>query len=207
MERRELIKLITILTGGAVVGMDVFLSGCTNASTNTIVFNADTIALLDEIGETILPKTATPGAKDAQIGKFMQTIVADCYFPADQEIFTNGIETLKKECTKKYNKDFLACNMQERTTLVKQFDEEAKQYNIKKYAADAEITEKTKGTKEYKREAIPNHWFSLVKQLTMWGFFTSEVGASQALRYIPVPGRYDGCVDYKKGDRAIFPSY
>jgi hypothetical protein len=199
--------MIGMLTGATVVGFDIFLTGCKNTTGNNLVFSKDTIALLDEIGETILPKTATPGAKDAQIGKFMQTIVADCYFPADQEIFTNGIEILKKECEKNYSKDFLTCNMQERTTLVKQFDDEAKQYNIKKYAADAEITEKTKGTKEYKREGMPNHWFSLVKQLTMWGFFTSEVGASQALRYIPVPGRYDGCVDYKKGDRAIFPSY
>jgi hypothetical protein len=42
----------------------------------------------------------------------------------------------------------------------------------------------------------------MMKQLTMLGFFTSEVGAKQALRYVPVPGRYDGCAPYKKGDKA-----
>ena len=47
------------------------------------------------------------------------------------------------------------------------------------------------------------HYFSLMKQLTLLGFFTSEVGATKALRYVPVPGRYEGCVPYKKGDKAF----
>jgi hypothetical protein len=41
-----------------------------------------------------------------------------------------------------------------------------------------------------------------MKQLTMLGYFTSEVGSTQALRYVPVPGKYEGCIPYKKGDRA-----
>jgi hypothetical protein len=43
----------------------------------------------------------------------------------------------------------------------------------------------------------------MMKQLTLLGFFTSEPGATKAVRYIPVPGRYDGCVPYKKGDKLI----
>ena len=31
----------------------------------------------------------------------------------------------------------------------------------------------------------------------MLGFFTSEVGCTQALRYIETPGRFDPCVPYK----------
>jgi hypothetical protein len=53
-----------------------------------------------------------------------------------------------------------------------------------------------------KKPEEPNHYFSMMKQLTLLGFFTSEVGATQALRYLPVPGRYDGCIPYNKGDRA-----
>ena len=53
-----------------------------------------------------------------------------------------------------------------------------------------------------KKKEDPNHYFSLMKQLTLLGYFTSEVGATQALRYVAVPGKYEGCIDYKKGDRA-----
>jgi hypothetical protein len=52
-----------------------------------------------------------------------------------------------------------------------------------------------------KAEELP-HYFRLMKELTLWGFFTSEVGATKALRYVAVPGKYEGCVDYKKGDKA-----
>jgi hypothetical protein len=50
-------------------------------------------------------------------------------------------------------------------------------------------------------EEIP-HYFSMMKQLTIWGYFTSEPGATRALRYNPVPGRYLACIPYKVGDKA-----
>ncbi|HCH44357.1 MAG TPA: twin-arginine translocation pathway signal protein, partial [Algoriphagus sp.] len=34
------------------------------------------------------------------------------------------------------------------------------------------------------------------------GYFSSEIGATQSLNYVEVPGRYDGCIDYNKGDKA-----
>jgi hypothetical protein len=207
MERRELLKMIALLTGGVVIGGDIFLSGCKNSSSSNIVFTKDMITMLDEIGETILPKTKTPGAKDAAIGKFMQTIVTDCYYAADQKIFMDGMEDVSKRCKQQFGKDFIDCNAEQRTVLIKQIDEEAKLYNNKKVAYDTEKNNKTKGTLDYKKDEMPSHYFTLMKQLTLLGFFTSEVGASQALRYVPVPGRYDGDVDYKKGDRALYPCY
>jgi hypothetical protein len=207
MERRELLKMIALLTGGAVAGGEVFLSGCKNPSSGKISFSEKTIALLDEIGETILPRTKTPGAKDAQIGKFMQTIVTDCYYPADQKIFMDGVEVLKKATDEKFNKDFIDCTTEQKTEIVKQFDAEAKEYGIKKSAYDTEKNNKTKGTLQYRKDEMPNHWFSLIKQLTMWGFFTSKPGATEALRYVAVPGKYVGDIPYKKGDRSLFPCY
>jgi Gluconate 2-dehydrogenase subunit 3 len=207
MERRELLKMIALLTGGAVIGGEFFLSGCKNSFSSKIVFTKEMIALLDDIGETILPKTKTPGAKDAAIGQFMQTIVTDCYLPEEQKIFTDGMEDVKKRCDQKFGKDFIDCTAEQRTVLIKQIDEEAKLYNNKKMAYDTEKNNNTKGTLDYKKDEMPNHYFTLMKQLTLWGFFTSKVGATQALRYVPVPGRYDGDVDYKKGDRALYPCY
>ena len=42
----------------------------------------------------------------------------------------------------------------------------------------------------------------MIKQLTLWGYFSSEIGATQALRYVAIPGKYEGCIPYKKGDKA-----
>ena len=88
-----------------------------------------------------------------------------------------------------------------------EFEAIDKPLNNKKFAYDAERNNKTKGTLQYRKDEMPNHWFTMVKQLTMLGFFTSKQGASEALRYIAVPGKYEGDVPYVKGGRAIYPCY
>ena len=75
MERRELLKMIALLTGSVVIGGDVFLSGCKTATKKVGEFTAENISLLDEIGDTIIPTTDTPGAKATKIGEFMKTMV------------------------------------------------------------------------------------------------------------------------------------
>ncbi len=47
------------------------------------------------------------------------------------------------------------------------------------------------------------HYVNMLKDLTVLGYFTSEIGATQALRYVETPGRHDSCVDYKKGDKVF----
>jgi hypothetical protein len=50
--------------------------------------------------------------------------------------------------------------------------------------------------------SAPLHYYTMIKQLTLFGYFTSETGMKQTLRYLPVPGKYDGAFPYKKGDKA-----
>ena len=52
------------------------------------------------------------------------------------------------------------------------------------------------------KKDVSKHYFTMMKELTLTGFFTSEVGATKALRYVAIPGRFEGCVPYKKGDKA-----
>jgi hypothetical protein len=42
----------------------------------------------------------------------------------------------------------------------------------------------------------------MLQDLTVLGYFTSEIGATKQLRYYEVPGRFDPCIDYKPGDKA-----
>jgi len=41
-----------------------------------------------------------------------------------------------------------------------------------------------------------------MKQLTLNGYFSSKIGMTEALRHLPVPGKFDGAFPYTKGDRA-----
>jgi hypothetical protein len=198
MNRRDALARVALLMGGAVIGADYFLTGCSPASSdkqagetkdkaaasNFKPLSPEQTAYLNEVAETILPTTKTPGAKAANVGAFMGVMVRDCYAPADQQIFLDGMGKLEEASKKQNSKGFLESTPAQRTALLTALDAEQKNYS------------KTKKLEE------PNHYFRMMKELTMLGFFTSEVGATQALRYLPVPGKYDGNVPYKKGDRA-----
>lgn len=185
MNRREAITQVSWILGGTLVGAGIFLeSGCKSGPASVRdFFDEKTIALLNEMGETILPQTSTPGAKEARVGEFMAVMVKDCYTKNDQGIFREGLKRIEKRCLEEYGKSFMECDASQRTTLFVKLDELQKAYTAAK-------------TPEQ-----PSHYFRMIKELTLLGFFTSEVGSTKALRYIETPGKYDGNVPYKKGDR------
>src|SRR5215212_818147 len=107
MDRREAVKYISILLGGTIVGADAFLSGCKTKTGSSTEFGEDDIAYLNEIGETILPETSTPGAKAANVGQFMTVMVNDCYEESDQQAFHEGLTKLNDASKKKFDKTFM----------------------------------------------------------------------------------------------------
>lgn len=183
MNRKEAIQYISLLLGGSLVGASNFLSGCTSADAPS--FSASDISYLDEIAETILPATNTPGAKAAQVGQFMTVMVNDCYDEKERVIFKTGMATINDLSAKEFGKKFMEITPEQRNTLLTRIDNDQKAYT------------------KNKKEDEPAHYFRMMKELTLLGYFTSKPGCTQAKRYMPVPGKYIGCVPYKKGEKAI----
>ena len=184
MNRRDAIQHISLLLGGTIIGANAFLTGCKTSSGEAGKFTDEDIAYLDEIAETILPATKTPGAKAAKVGQFMTIMVNDCYEEKDQKVFRDGLGKLNDAADKKFDNKFMKLSAGQRRELLIELDKEQKQYQSAKKADD------------------PNHYFRQMKELTMLGYFTSEIGCKQARRYVESPGKYDGCIPYKKGDTA-----
>jgi hypothetical protein len=178
MNRREALARVVAMTGTMVVGAEFFLTGCSpRVRERSEAFTAQELALMDEIAETIIPTTDTPGAKAAGVGAFMATMVHDGYDDDNFLIFRKGLARID-------GKGFLKASPAERTALLTDLDREAVSYTRDKKRTD------------------PPHYFRLMKELTLIGYFTSEIGSTQARRYAAVPGAYDGNAPYKKGDRA-----
>jgi hypothetical protein len=186
MTRREALTRLALLMGSTLIVGDAFLSGVPlrAAGTAAPTFSADDIALMDEIGETIIPTTNTPGAKATGIGQFMVLMVKDCYYPDHQALFQSGLKKVDEASRAKFGKSFREATPAQRTELLTALDAEQKQAQRTRAAGD-----------------LP-HYFRLMKELTLVGYFTSEIGQTQAMRYVEVPGKFDGNVPYKKGDRA-----
>lgn len=192
MNRRDALERVSLILGVSIIGGTTFLQGCKtgdkknmDGSEKTLFsLTAEQIAFLDEIADTIIPTTDTPGAKAAKVGSFMSTMVADCYKEGDQKIFVEGIAKVDEASKKVNGKGFMEASAQQRNSLLSELNKQLKAYN------------------DSKKEGDPNHYFGMMKQLTLLGYFTSEIGATQALRYIAVPGKFQGCVPYAKGDKA-----
>lgn len=185
MNRRELLRSIALLTGVTVVGGEFLLSGCKNPAAGGLQLSPAMISLLNEVAETILPATDTPGAKAAGVGRFMEVMVSDCYTKEQQDVFIKGIADIDKKAQAATQRSFLDSTPEQRHALLTSLEKEAKTYN------DAREDKKT-----------PVHYYTLLKQLTLWGFFTSKTGMTETLRHVPVPGRYDGNAPYTKGEKA-----
>jgi hypothetical protein len=187
MERRDLLKMIFAATGAAMVGLPALAHGQAPAAGTKPLFSAAEVGLLDEIAETILPRTKTPGAKDAGVGQFMARFVTDCYTPREQATFRAGLADIDKRAGGR----FVSLTPEARTELLRTLDAEARKHLVR-------VTD----TGTPKALAAMPHAFTMIKQLTLFSFFTSKVGATEVLRYVAVPGRYDGDLAYVPGTPA-----
>lgn len=186
MNRRDALSRVAWLMGGTVIGANLFLEGCTKKASKDVesLFEEDRIDFLGDVAETILPQTKTPGAKEAGVGAFIPVMVRDCYTEADQKVFMEGLISLEEKAKKDFDGAFQKLSAEQRTALLETLNKEAIEYN------------------KTKEKDTPKHYFSMIKETTLLGFFTSELGATKAMRYVLIPGKYDGNLPYKKGDRA-----
>jgi hypothetical protein len=245
IDRREAIRRVSALLGGvALVGGTNLLTACEKAGTparETAAagaapaqpFTTQEVALLDEIAETILPETKTPGAKAAKTGAFMALMVTDGYSPRDQQIFRDGMRKVNEATQQAHKVDFMAATPEQRLAVLTQLDREQKGVMDQRDAAirakrglppvpvvaeagtagkegDAYLSDQRKenvgGQNSNPAPTItadaPPHYFRMMKELALLGYFTSEIGCTQAQRYEESPGKWEPCIPYKAGELA-----
>ena len=194
---------------------------------STFSLETDQKILLDEITEVILPTTSTPGAKAAKAGDTIQLILKDCYKPQQQEHFVKGLADVDAESQKAYQKPFVDLSIDQKTAILHQFEQMAKteakqnpkqqeklaknpETNLSAFApsgsdqTQAKLVDAETGVvaKDVEKNAPLTPFFTLVKELTILGYFSSEIGCTQALSYVQIPGSYKGVVKLKEGQKA-----
>ena len=202
--RREVIQRVSALLGGAALagGEQLFalsfdaatLESATAQGTGS--FTAEEIALLDEIAETILPETTTPGAKAARTGAFMALMVTAAYTQPERDVFRSGMQTLDAACRQAHGAPFLQASPAQRLSLLESLDREQKTVMEERSNAPRSRAPAAEAAPDR-----PAHYFRMMKELTLLGYFTSEIGCTKAMRYVETPGRFDPCVPHAPGDR------
>jgi len=185
MNRRDAIKRTAILMGGTISAsamLGVF-DGC--KADPTIGWppkfcTTEEGQLLEAIAGRIIPRTDTPGAVDAGVPAFIDTMMAEFYQEKEKTAFREGLKTVEADAQSAYGKSFTTLTPEQQDELLTKYDKEAFAENNK--------------------EDEP-HFFRTIKELTILGFFTSEPGATEVLKYDPVPGDYKGCIPYSEVGR------
>jgi len=192
MDRRQMLKQLGLLTAGSLLTrvMDAVAAGTDlhTAPAQSVLTPAQRDAVA-HLAEMIIPATETPGATEASVPAFIDGIVSTWYTPREREIFIAGLGELDGYCTKKFARNFNACNAAQRTEALADADTRAVNYRPPPlYSITAEPD-----------QASP--FFFKLKELTVLGYYSSEIGGTKELAYNPVPGRYEGDYDLAKVGR------
>jgi Gluconate 2-dehydrogenase subunit 3 len=207
ISRREAIERVTAMLGGiALIGGERVLAVSQDTLAQTAAqgvgtFSRDEVAFLDEIADTILPETTTPGAKAARTGAFMALMVTEAYTERNQQIFRDGMRRLDEACSRDHGAPFVLSSPAQRRALLQRLDAEQKTELDEREAAR---TSRAPAAPPPAADA-PVHYFRLMKELALLGYFTSEVGYRQAMRYVETPGRFDPCAPLAPGEKAWAP--
>jgi gluconate 2-dehydrogenase gamma chain len=175
MNRREMLLL---LAGTATVPSDVFAIGRkvhqrVRAGTLRALTpqQNETVAT---IAELIIPKTDTPGARDAGVPAFIDVMLADWADDDQRKMFTAGLADVDARSRTAFGKTFVEGTPAQQAKILEDLD-----YELARLRDTKSDTSK--------------NFMSAMKWLTLTGYYTSEVGATAEQHYRVVPGRYEPC--------------
>jgi gluconate 2-dehydrogenase gamma chain len=135
-------------------------------------------AIVSQAGERIIPRTATPGATDARVADFIDVMLADWYEASARERFKTGLSELDGRASKLAGRVFVKMTEEQQTEVLETLDRELSNRR-QSGLAEAE-----------------DHWFAMLKHLTIWGYYTSRPGIVEELRVELMPGRHNGNAPY-----------
>jgi len=180
IDRREALRRAALLLGAALAAPTVagVLAGCRASRVPDGAWAPRALTraqaeLVAAIAEHILPETDTPGARAAGVHRFIDAMLAESYPPVERKRFLEGLAEVDARAGRASSRPFLQCAVGDQRALLEVLDREALAGSV---------------------DPLEPPFFRTMKQLTLVGYYTSEIGATRELHHAPVPGRYDGCV-------------
>jgi hypothetical protein len=146
--------------------------------------------LLKAICECIIPATDSPGAAATGTHLFVMNYVEKCLPRSIQVIVTEGLKNIEQEANEQHGKAFASCSKVAQIELLR--DVESKEIILPGIAGKAQ------------QKILGKPFFQQLKELTVLGYCTSKPVATQVLQYQPVPGHYQGCINYSAGQNCHY---
>ena len=185
ISRREAVKRVAWIMGGVVSAPTVagVLNGCAAEEGWTPqTLSADQDEMVTMVSDMIIPETDTPGARAANVNHFIDKMLTEWYDADVRDQFTSQLDQTAGRAEQELGQPFVEASAEERTQFLRTLEKEA-------------VQARTEG----KEGPVP--FFDRIKELTLLGYYTSQVGMEEELHWMPVPGYYDGCVPFEEVGR------
>jgi hypothetical protein len=137
-------------------------------------------ATVTTIAEIIIPQTSTPGAKAARVNEFIDLILTEWYDEEEKSTFLTGLADVDSRTRELYSKDFVECGEKQQVEILQ--------------ALDDEVAARTEDVRRRRNRPPEKNFFFMMKQLTLVGYYTSQIGFEQELHGEIIPSRHAGCV-------------
>jgi hypothetical protein len=174
LTRRRLLECAAGVVGGLLSPPLLAMSrgeadGERRQADQAAVWSPEQHALIVDLAETILPETETAGATTARVDDFIEHVLAAWFIAPERARFLADLDRFDAGCAAATGGPFAALPAEARTAYLAPLDREA---------ADARA-----------RKLVPLPFFATLKELTLVGYYTSEVGAA-AIGYLgPIGAR------------------
>lgn len=189
MNRRNAIRNVALLVGGAFSAPTLMAMNdrenhlLSKASTANFTFSDNQKLIIEEVAEIMIPKTNTPGAKDAGVPAFVVMMIQDCYRKPEHVSFAEGLADLE-------SKKFLSLNTAQKTELLKQVEQNSVE-QMKVYQVQQTKMGDNDDREQMKEQAKGLPFWRLMKELTLLGYYTSNEGLKSSFDYVPIPGKLE----------------
>jgi gluconate 2-dehydrogenase gamma chain len=184
VNRREALKRIACLMGGtvsasAILAIEKGYSATTSVASKPAILQSPQVAIVSAVAEIMIPRTDTPGAIDVGVPGFIDLMLKDVYTQKDRERYLAGMAEFDAAAQGEQGRKFVALEAPQQGALVRKFH-------------DAAVVEERR--LQLPHVHLQRPFILMTKELTLLGFFTSQVGATQVLQYVAVPGSYHACL-------------
>ena len=215
MNRREALGRIALLMGGTLSAPMVsgVLAGCRGTSGSAYApqtLTSEQYRLTGALADVIIPPTDTPGAREVGVPEFIDKLMTEWYPAEDRKRFTDGLADVDAFARAAHEKPFAELDAEEQAAVVAVLDREAYDYDtldLDTGEAAAALQQGTDALQRVREDQLADNepaelpFLRMMKELTVTGYYTSEVGATEELRVNPM-GAYRGDVPYAEVGRA-----
>lgn len=170
MDRRTLLKRSALASLGLSLSPPILLAleSCADkrpTNDEPIYLSQEQFDVIWQISELVLPATDTPGANDAKVAPFIDQLFGEFFEDDEKARYLEGLNSFVSNCKNEMGSTFLALSLEDQKKYLTRMDED-----------DSE-----------------DSFFRSIKWIILWAYFTSEPGM-KSMNYLPVPGRFNGCI-------------